>query len=118
MYERLAAVLSAADWHARDQRWADALRAVIAVHERAGLLEPGKYQPAPVYLGRPGTGLPAFERGGPASIETLIDDLRAPITDPAVRALPAVLGSINQLSSCADLTDDVARRPALATLYG
>ena len=117
VYERIAAMLGAGEWQARDQRWADALRAVIAAHERAGLLERGKYLPAPVYLGRPGTGLPAFERGGPPSIEALIEDIRGKISDPDVRSLPPALGSINQLSSCCDLTDDVDRRGALAKLY-
>jgi hypothetical protein len=117
VYEHLTAMLGAGPWQARDQRWADALREVIAVHERAGLLERGKYRPAPVYLGRPGTGLPAFDRGGPPSIEELIGEVRSKIVDPDVRSLPPALGSINQLSSCCDLTDDVDRRHALAALY-
>jgi hypothetical protein len=117
VYQHLAAVLGAGEWRARDQHWADALRVVIAVHERAGLLEGGKYRLAPVYLGRPGTGLPAFDRGGPPSIEELIEEVRSKIVDPEVRSLPRALGSVNQLSSCCDLTDDVSRRHALATLY-
>jgi len=115
--EPITAMLAAPDWRTRDARWSDALRGVIALHERAGLLAPDKYRLAPVYLGRPGTGLAAFERGGPPSIEQLIEDIRGQITDPGVRALPPALGSINQLSACCDLTDDLALRTALAALY-
>ena len=115
LHEPLADMLAARDWQARDRFWTSALRATIAIHERAGLLERSKYQPAAVYLGRPGTGLPAFERGGPPSIETLIDELRAQIRDDHVRALR--LGSINQLSTCSELTDDLRRRSAVAALY-
>jgi hypothetical protein len=117
LYDQIASLLVAPDWQARDARWSDALRGVIALHERAGLLAPGKYHLAPVYLGRPGTGLPAFDRGGPPSIEQLVDDLRSQITDADIRALPAALGSINQLSACSDLTDNLALRSALASLY-
>jgi hypothetical protein len=117
LHDAIAAVLATPDWQARDRCWTDALRGVIALHERAGLLAPGKYHVAPVYLGRPGAGLPAFERGGPPSIEQLIDDLRGQITDPEVRGLPPALGSINQLSACCDLTDDLGHRSALAALY-
>jgi Domain of unknown function (DUF4037) len=114
---QIAALLAAPDWQTRDMRWSEGLRGVIALHERAGLLAPGKYHVAPVYLGRPGSGLPAFERGGPPSIEQLIEDIRAGITAPDVRALPPALGSINQLSACCDLTDELVRRSALAGLY-
>ena len=117
LHDHVTAMLAAGDWQARDQRWADALREVIAILEGDGLLERGKYRPAPVYLGRAGTGLPAFDRGGPPSIEELIEDLRGKITDPQVRSLPPGLGSINQLSACSDLTDDLDRRSALAALY-
>jgi hypothetical protein len=114
----LRALLTAADWTERDRRWADLLSALIALHEAAGLLTRGKYRTAPVYLGRPGTGLPQFDRGGPPAITELITDLRAPISDPAVRALPPLLGNVNQMLANRDLEDTLPRwRPALAALY-
>ena len=99
----LTALLAARDWQERDGLWSELLVALIGLHERAGLLEPGKYQPAPVYLGRPGTGLPQFDRGGPPAIPQLIADLRARITDPQIAALSPRLGNINQLAASRDL---------------
>lgn len=89
--EPIGRMVTAPDWQERDGHWTAALAGVIALHEREGLLEAGKYRPAPVYLGRPGTGLPQFERGGPPSIASLIDEIRSRIVDPEVRALAAAL---------------------------
>jgi len=44
--------------------------------------------------------IPAF---GAGSIDELLAELRAPITDPAVRAVPRRLGSINQMLATRDL---------------
>jgi Domain of unknown function (DUF4037) len=87
LVEPITRMLTARDWQERDRHWTEALAGLIAVHEREGLLEAGKYRPARCYLGRPGTGLPQFERGGPPAIVSLIDDLRLRIADPEVRAL-------------------------------
>jgi hypothetical protein len=114
----LTALLTACTWTERDQHWSHLLRALLTLHERAGLLPPGKYHPAPIYTGRPGTGLPQFDRGGPPAIPELIADLRAPITDPQIRALPPRLGNINQLAATRDLEDTLPRwRSALAHLH-
>jgi hypothetical protein len=114
----LTGLLAARDWQERDKLWSDLLAALIALHERAGLLTPGKYEPAPVYEGRPGTGLPQFDRGGPPPIPQLISDLRAPITDPRIRALSPRLGNINQLAASRDLEATLPGwRAALAQLY-
>jgi hypothetical protein len=83
-------MLVAPDWRARDAAWSEALLEVLALHERHGLLAAGRYRPAPVYLGRPGVGLPGIERGEP-SIHALVDELRAGIADPEARALAAAL---------------------------
>ena len=91
VHESITRMVTATGWQERDRHFTDALAAVIAVHEREGLLVAGKYRPAPVYLGRPGSGLPQFERGGPPAIVTLIDDIRGQIADPEVRALAAEL---------------------------
>jgi hypothetical protein len=101
----VTALLAAGDWQQRDRLWADLLHALIVRHERAGLLAAGRYRPAPVYLGRPGTGLPQFPRGGPPAITELISELRAGIADAQVRALSPRLGNINQLAACRDLED-------------
>jgi hypothetical protein len=114
----IARMLTTPGWEERDRSWAELLRRLIALHEEAGLLAPGKYHPAPVYLGRPGTGLPQFERGGPPALPQLIDDIRARIADPEVRALPHRLGSINQIAASRDLEQDLPRwRHVLTALY-
>lgn len=118
LYEPLAAMLAAPDWEHRDRAWAETLRRLIAVHERAGLLAPGRYQPVPVYVGRPGTGLAGVDRGVP-SMANLIDEIRAHIRDPDVLAIPPRVGSINQLLAARDLDDDPARwRTWFAALAG
>jgi hypothetical protein len=108
LHEAIASMLVAAAWEPRDRAWAEVLRRLLALHERAGLIAPGKYQPAPVYTGRPGIGLPGVDRGVP-SMANLIEDLRAPIRDPGVLAIPPRIGSINQLLASRDLDDDVPR---------
>jgi hypothetical protein len=114
----VTALLAAGDWIERDQLWARLLSALITLHERAGLLAPGKFHPAPVYSGRPGTGLPQFDRAGPPAITELIGDLRARIVDAGMRALPGRLGNVNQLSACRDLEDALPRwRAVLTQLY-
>jgi hypothetical protein len=118
LYATITQMLTTARWDQRDLLWAEVVRRLISVHEEAGLLEAGKYHPAPVYIGRPGTGLPQFERGGPPSIRSLIDEIRNKITAPEVRALPHRLGSINQMAASRDLEEDWPRwRAALAKLY-
>lgn len=108
LYELIAAMLSAPGWEDRDRAWAEALRRLIVLHERAGLLAPGKYRPTSVYGGRPGTGLPGVDRGLP-TMANLIDDIRAHIRDAEVLAIPPRVGSINQLLASRDLDDDVPR---------
>jgi hypothetical protein len=78
-------------WQERDRAWAQALAAALALHEEEGLVARERYVLAPVYIGRPGTGLPQFERGGPPSIMTLIDEIRGRIADPEIRALAQAL---------------------------
>jgi hypothetical protein len=85
----------------RDGAWAEVLRQLIAQHERAGLVPAGRFAPAPVYAGRPGTGIP--------DAHALIEALRAPITDPEVRALPPRFGSLNQMLGSRDLEEDARR---------
>jgi hypothetical protein len=114
----ITALVTARGWEERDRHWAEALRDTIALHEQAGLIAPGRYRPAAVYLGRPGSGLPQIEGEGGASIGRLVDELRDRIADPAVRALPRVLGSLDQISSCPDILYAPERRPALVALYG
>ena len=106
LYEPMARTLAAATWEERDRAWTAALRDLVALHERAGLLAAGAYRPASVYAGRPGIGIPAF---GAGSITQLVDELRAQITDPAVRALPPRLGSIDQVVTWRDLEESRAR---------
>ncbi|HEY5920081.1 MAG TPA: DUF4037 domain-containing protein [Kofleriaceae bacterium] len=98
-------VVTARDWDARDRAWTFLLHGLLALHVEHGLLLPDRYAPGPVYAGRPGTGLPALQG---ATIGVLVDELRAPITDPAVLALPRRLGSVNQMLSSRDLEDDCA----------
>jgi Domain of unknown function (DUF4037) len=86
-------MLTAPTWQQRDHHWGEALAAVIAAHERDGLVEAGVYRPAPIHASRPGTGLPRFERGGPPPIGTLIDDIRARIADPDIRELARALAT-------------------------
>ncbi len=114
----LTALLTAASWTERDRHWSALLCALITLHEQAGLLARDKYHPASVYLGRPGTGLPQFDRGGPPAITELIADLRARISDPAIRSLPPHLGAINQIAASRDLEATLPHwRPALTALY-
>ena len=87
----LARMLTARGWQERDRAWAQALAAALALHEEEGLVARERYVLAPVYIGRPGTGLPQFERGGPPSIMTLIDEIRGRIADPEIRALAQAL---------------------------
>jgi hypothetical protein len=98
-------MLATPGWQERDRLWDAVLRHLIAAHEQAGILQPGMYRPAPVYLGRPGTGLPQFDRGGPPPITQLIEDVRSHITDPAVLALPPRVGSIDQFVALRDLEE-------------
>jgi hypothetical protein len=109
LHALVAETLAAGEWHERDGLWGQLVGQLINVHERAGLLVPGRYQPAAVYIGRPGLGLPQFERGGPPAITGLIDELRAPIRDPQVLALPRRLGSINQMVAWRDLEEQRPR---------
>lgn len=97
---------TARDWSARDRAWTFVLHALLALHVEHGLLAANRYAPGPVYAGRPGTGVPAIEG---ATIGALVDELRAPIADPAVRALPKRVGSINQMFASRDLEDDCER---------
>jgi hypothetical protein len=106
--EPVTAVLAAPAWELRDRAWAEVLRRLVALHERAGLLAAGRYQPGPVYAGRPGTGIPALASSGRPTIGALIDEVRRHITDPEVAALPTWLGSINQIVACRDLEGDPA----------
>jgi len=89
--EAIARMVVAPDWEARDRAWSEALAATLALHVEEGLLAPDKYRPAPVYVGRPGTGLPQFERGGPPSIESLLEELVGHIVDPEIRRRAAGL---------------------------
>jgi hypothetical protein len=117
--EPLTRMLTSPGWAERDRHWTVVLERLIAAHEQAGLLAPAKYRPAPVYLGRPGIGLPQFERpGGPPSLPALIDELRSRISDPEVLALPRRLGSINQLAACRDLEDGRPLGEGLAAVLG
>jgi hypothetical protein len=114
----IIAMLTASDWRQRDRHWVEALSGVVALFEQAGLVAAGRYRPAAVYLGRPGNGLPQFDRDGLASIASLVHEIRGRIADPEVRALPGHLGSLDQLSSCPDILFSPERRSALAALYG
>ena len=98
-------VVTAPDWGARDRAWTYALHGLLALHVEQGLLAPGRYAPGPVYAGRPGTGIAQIQG---ATIGALVDEIRAPIADPDVRALPRRLGSVNQMLSSRDLEDDPA----------
>lgn len=118
IYGLIRQMLTLSGWQARDRLWAEVLRRLIAIHEQAGILPIGKYEPAPIYIGRPGTGLPQFDRGGPPAIPQLIDDIRSQISDAGVLALPGRLGSINQFAACRDLEDDWPQwRARFRTLY-
>jgi hypothetical protein len=105
LHAPITALLAARTWQERDHLWSTVLTGLIALHERAHLLPAGKFRPAPIYEGRPGTGLPQLDRGGLPAIPQLISDLRAPITDRRIAALPARLGNINQLAASRDLED-------------
>jgi hypothetical protein len=105
LYGPIRQMLTTSEWEQRDRQWQDVLRRLIALHEQAEILPKNKYYPAPIYVGRPGTGLPQFDRGGPPAISELIDDIRSRIADAAVLALPRRLGSINQLVGCRDLEE-------------
>lgn len=106
LHEPLAGLLVAPGLDEREAAWATVLRALLELHERHGILTPGRYAPADVYSGRRGIGIPAF---GAASIHELIHEIRAPITDPGVLALPPRLGSINQMLAVRDLEDGASR---------
>jgi hypothetical protein len=95
-------MLAVPGWQERDRLWESVLRHLIATHEQAGVLPSGKYRPAPVYLGRPGTGLPQFDRGDCPALPQLIEDIRSQISDPAVLALPARVGSLDQFFALRD----------------
>jgi hypothetical protein len=86
----LSRMLAGPDWQSRDAAWTEALAEILRLHEAQGLLAIGKYRVGPVYLGRPGSGLPGIERG-PASMASLLGDLRAQIRDPEARALAEAL---------------------------
>jgi hypothetical protein len=113
----IALMLSAATWQERDRYWVDGLAEVIAMHERHGLLVPGRYIPAEVYSGRPGRGLPQFDRDGLTSVAGLIKEIRKQIVGREVFALPPDLGSLDQISRCPDQLYAHGRRPALAGLH-
>jgi hypothetical protein len=102
LHEPLARLLVAPGLDERESRWESVLRALLELHELHGVLTPGRYAPADVYRGRRGIGIPAF---GAASIDELIQEIRAHITDPDVLALPPRLGSINQMLAVRDLED-------------
>src|SRR5262245_27450707 len=106
LHEPRARTLAATTWQDRDRAWEIVLRRLVGLHERAGLLPPGRFEPAAVYSGRPGTGIAAF---GPGSIDHLIAEIRAHTSDAEIRVLPRWLGSINQLVACRDLNADALR---------
>jgi hypothetical protein len=113
----LAGMLGAPDWQSRDTHWSAALAEILRLHEKQGLLPPGKYQIAPIYQGRPGVGLPIVPRDGLSTIGDLVEEIRSRIRDPLVLQLPKEIGSINQISSSTDITDNRTRGRKLEILY-
>lgn len=106
LHAPLARLLVAPGLDEREDAWASVLRALLEIHELHGVLTRGRYAPADVYRGRRGIGIPAF---GAASIDELVQEIRAHITDPDVLALPPRLGSINQMLAVRDLEDGAGR---------
>lgn len=117
LHQTIVNMLSASDWQGRDQYWSESLAIVLKLHEEQGLLVPGKYRTASVYDGRPGTGIPMFQRDGLSSIADLVDEIRSHIVDPLILKLPKAIGSINQISSSTDITDNRIRARKLVALY-
>jgi hypothetical protein len=102
LHPPILALVTAATWQERDRCWAEVVRGLITLHERGGLVEPGRYRPGPIYNGRPGTGLPHLAS---PTIGELVDELCKQIAEPEVAALPRRLGSLNQLVACRDLEE-------------
>jgi len=115
--ESLSGMLRAQDWESRDKFWCAALAGVLRLHEEQGFLPSGKYQIAPIYEGRPGMGLPIVRVDGRPTIGDLVDEIRTQIKDPVVLKLPKEIGSINQISSSTDITDNRMRSRKLGILY-
>jgi hypothetical protein len=99
-------VLLADDWRRREARLADAYAAVITLHNSLGVSLPRETTVSPFY-NRPYLV--------PHS-STIVEALRAAISDPIVRAFP-ICGSVDQLSDSTDLLDAPGVRGRLRALY-
>lgn len=101
----LSAAAEAADWRARENGLAQACEVLLEVQRARGL-------PAPA-----AAVVPFWDRPYRGVDEAVAGALLAGITDPAVAALPAGVGSIEQWADSTDVLAKPARRPALRAVY-
>ncbi len=110
-------MVSGETWESRNKYWIETLELIIKLHEKHGLLTPGKFEVSSIYIGRPGSGIPAFRRDGLLSIEDLVEEIRSKIHNPEVLKLPKAIGSVNQISSATDILDNKVNTRILKKLY-
>jgi hypothetical protein len=101
------AILDSQDWVTRESYLTEAYLLVIKAHNALNLTEeiPVRVQ---AFHDRPFLVPPAGEIAN-----ALLDG----VTDPAVKALPAALGSVNQISDSTDVLDDIPTCKKLRVLY-
>jgi hypothetical protein len=103
----LTAVLGAAEWPERERQLVGAYRVVARVHNRLGVAEPVPEEPSPFH------GRPFLVIHG----DRFAEALSAGIRDPAVRALPRHVGSLDQWADSTDVLSDPDWYDRLRPLY-
>ncbi|MCA9972450.1 MAG: DUF4037 domain-containing protein, partial [Anaerolineales bacterium] len=103
----LRQALAAADWRAREAALCQAYTLAAVLHNALGVTPPQETAVS-YFHERPFR----VSNAGP-----IIAALRAAIQDPAVRAIPTLIGGIDQFSHSTDLLEDPRLHPPLQALY-
>lgn len=103
----LTASLASRTWREREAHLGKAYECLARAHNALGISEPVSPELRP-YHQRPYRVLHA---------ERFVETIQATITDPAVRALPPSIGSIDQFSDSTDVLTHPERRARLAAVY-
>lgn len=94
-------------WRERERAIGTCFAALARKHNQLGLTDPLPEETSN-FFGRPFKVIHG---------ERFVEALMAQITDPAVKAIPSLIGSVDQFSDSTDMRENIQQRPIIRQLY-